>query len=107
MASERASDVTAVSTTYLMCRDKGHHWIHQTDKITDGTRRKAVEVSRWWECKNCSTKQEEVIGLPDCRIRYRRYVYPDKYLVYRPADAEPIRAADVRREVFKRSGIKF
>lgn len=107
MSNKKADGIGDIGLTYLACRDKGHHWIHMTDKITDGTRRRAREVTRWWECKNCDTRQEEVFELPSCQIRYRRYVYPDGYLLARAPGEEAVRVADVRREVFARHGIKF
>lgn len=107
MANKKSDGINQVPATFLACRDKGHHWIHQTDKVTLGSRRRATEVTRWWECKGCGCQQEEVIRLPSCQITGRRYIYPDGYLVTRPEGGEPIRVSDVRREVFTRSGIKF
>lgn len=96
-----------MAETFLYCRDKGHHWSHLTDKITAGLRGRVREVTRTWECKGCGCKQKEVIALPRCEVAYRRYIYPDGYLVARRPDVPPTRVADVRRELFTRSGLKF
>lgn len=107
--SSKAEGVDEMDSAFLACRDKGHHWQHLTDKITDGTAKKVREVSRWWQCKGCGTEQEEVFEFPSCEIKARRYVYPDGYLMAKDAlgPDRRLNVRDVRREVFGRSGIKF
>lgn len=96
-----------LAETFLHCRDKGHHWNHLTDEITLGTRQKVRQITRHWECKGCTCKQEEVITLPRCEVMSRRYIYPDGYLIASQPDVAQTRVSDVRRELFSRSGIKF
>lgn len=107
--STRSEGVDAMTDAFLGCRDKGHHWVHLTDKITAGTAKRIREVSRWYVCKGCETEQEEVFEFPSCEVKKRRYVYPDGYLLAQGALApgERLSVRDVRREVFGRSGITF
>lgn len=106
MSAAKAEGVEEIPTTFLACRDKGHHWVFQTDKLVAGTRGRVREVSRWWLCQGCKTEQEEIIAIPSCEVRRRRYVYPDSYLLASNGEGR-LSVRDVRRELFSRSGIKF
>lgn len=106
--NKRSDSVLDLADTFLGCRDKGHHWHHVTDEITLGTRKRVREIRRYYECKGgCGTKQTEIISLPDCQVQSRTYTYPDGYLVTREPGTDPVRVADIRREVFGRQGLKF
>lgn len=108
MSNKRAEGLDEMANSFLMCRDKGHHWGHLNDKVTAGSGRRIREVSRWYQCKTCTTEMQEVFDIPSCDIKSRRYVYPDGYLLAQGRiDGRPLRVRDVRREVFSRSGIKF
>lgn len=108
MASKKSDSLEEMAISFLGCRDKGHHWLHLTDKVTSGTRRQIREVSRWWSCSGCTCEMTEVIEIPSCDVLSRKYLYPDGYLLVSGVIAgRRVNVRDIRREVFSRSGIQF
>lgn len=105
--SKKASDPSDFPNPFLFCRERGHHWNHHNDQVTDSTRRLVREVTRSWGCDTCGTTMTEVVSLPDFTIVKRKYDYPDFYLADAPAMGGRMHRADVRREQFTRAGIKF
>lgn len=108
IAAKRAESLEEMESAHLACRDKGHHWAFLNDKITATSGKRIREVSRWWQCKTCLTEQEEVFEVPACTIKFRRYHYPDGYLLAKGLlEGGRLAVADVRRQVFGRNGIHF
>lgn len=109
MSAKRAESLEEMTDAFLTCRDYGHHWIHLNDMVTDSTKAGKIRgISRFSECKSCTTTREEIFDIPSCDVADRKYVYPDGYLVIAGGiDGERLRVRDVRRQVFARSGIHF
>lgn len=108
MTAKRSDTLEEMTDAFLFCRDKGHHWLHQNDKITATSGKRIREVSRWWQCSSCLTEMAEVFQIPSCEVKSRRYVYPDGYLLTQgEIDGRRVSVRDVRRQVFNRNGIFF
>jgi hypothetical protein len=103
----RAETIEEMTDAFLTCRDYGHHWSHVNDKITDTTRSGKIRaVTRYSECRSCTTLREE--SFDSSFDVTRHYTYPDGYLVIAGGiKGERLTVRDVRREVFARSGIHF
>lgn len=108
MAVAKAESIEEMTESFLGCRDKGHHWEFVNDKVTHAVRGKVREVTRWFQCKGCTTEMYEVFEIPSCDVLARHYAYPDGYLVAAGVvEGRRLNVRDVRREVFARHGIKF
>lgn len=101
--ADKVESLSELNDKYLMCRAKGHHWEHITDKVLASSRGVPREVRRFWRCR-CSTGMQELIAVPSFEVKSRTYDYPDGYGIRTP-DSSRVRAWDVRREQFVRLGI--
>lgn len=106
--SAKAEGLEEMTESFLGCRDKGHHWLRTNDKVTGTHGRRVSEITRWYQCRGCTTEMEEVFEIPSCDVKRRKYHYPDGYLLASHViEGRRLNVRDVRREVFGRAGIKF
>lgn len=55
--AEKAESLEDLNDKFLMCRAKGHHWEHVTDKVLTSSRGTPREVLRYWRCR-CTTDMQ-------------------------------------------------
>lgn len=105
----RSETLGEMPESFLLCRDMRHHWTFQTDEVTYGARKTAVEVKRWYICPNCKSELEQTLTLPDFDQK-RKIHYSDGYLLakdYLDGLGRRLNVRDVRAETLTRAGVKF
>ena len=70
-----------VPLTFLPCRSFRHETRHVTDKVTRGVGREVIEFTRITQCAVCGAEIHTTYGVPDFRVKSRRYYYKDLYRV--------------------------
>lgn len=101
-----SDSLSDLDSSHLMCRTKGHYWIHSTDKVLSQHRGEPKLISRDWNCGRCSTGMLEELHIPTFDLVSRKYYYTDGYLLSKRAtDGERINIRDLREEQLVRAGL--
>ncbi len=100
---KKSDNIEVLTDQHLLCRDKGHYWLHVTDKVLSTYKKQVRQISREWRCPRCATTCTEILHVPSFNIESRKYAYPDGYLVKRTGDR--VHVSDIRREWAIRAGL--
>lgn len=95
-----------LEVTHLMCRAKGHYWVHVNDKVLAWFRGEPKQIERDWKCGRCTTGMLEELHIPSFDLIKRKYYYVDGYLLSKKAtDGIRVNIRDIREEQLVRSGL--
>ena len=101
-----SDSISDLAETHLLCREKGHHWKHVTDKVLVWYKGDPKQIERNWKCTQCVTTMQEVLHIPSFDLVSRKYDYTEGYLLSKKAtDGERINIRDIREERLVRSGL--
>jgi hypothetical protein len=93
-------DMTEVA---LECRDMRHWWDHVTDKEIVKSGGQVVKFKRYIVCRKCGAEKTQSIDCTSFDVVSASSKYPDGYL----HDGGRVSVSEVRREQYRRVGLKF